>query len=104
MFVSLGMRNLLIIIYILLTLNSRAQQTNYALMEINKESVVRGDFKIEIASDKVFIGNDTYHIHSQKENNFLLMKEGVVYEMTLLEDSLSLLSLNQNVLLVYYKD
>lgn len=73
-------------------------------MEVNKENIIRGDFKIEITQDKVLIGSDVYHIHSQKENNFFLMKDGLVYEMTLLEDNLSISSLSKDVLLIYYKD
>lgn len=99
------MKKLLLIICIIFTVTAKAQQVdNYALMEVNNEEVVRGDFKIQITLDKVLINKEVYHIHNIKEDITFLMKDGVVYEFTLNTNSLQLKSLQNNLLIIYYRD
>jgi hypothetical protein len=98
------MKVLLFIITLFITVNLKAQDLKYNLVEVNNEYVVKSDFHAVITTDKVVVDNNTYYIHSEKEGVYLLMKNGVVFEMTVNDNELAIVDLNKEVSLIYYKD
>lgn len=99
------MKKILFIIIFCLNFNQfKAQEIHFKILDYKGEFVVESDFKVIINTETIEIGSDKYFIHVQKEGYFLLMKEGVCYEMFLNEEKLEVQKIASKEVLVYYKN
>lgn len=98
------MKSIVFIIIFFTALISKAQQVSFTSLEVNREYVVNSNFSATLSQEKITIGSDVYFIHGVKDNTYLTMKSGIVYEVVLNETSLTVTTLDKQENLIYFKD
>ncbi len=98
------MKIILFIVIVLSSFLAKCQERSYSLLEVNSEYIVESSFNVIINAESVIIKPDTYQINSKKDDIYVLTKNGIIYQMLVRENNLTIKSIDNNSTLVFYKN